>query len=92
MEFMCVADTDNGNTVDLDVEWLTPTTKYHILQHTGKLEKKLPDKFLTKPYETPAVESPHPGGFLLTNLVEGPKPYLSLIKDNGYSFFLAKGK
>ncbi|KDR17226.1 ribosome biogenesis protein NOP53 [Zootermopsis nevadensis] len=54
-------DTDNGNTVDLDVEWLTPTTKYHMLKHTGKLKKKMPDKFLTKPYEIPAVESPHPG-------------------------------
>lgn len=76
--------------MDLDVEWLTPTTKYHMLKHTGKLKKKMPDKFLTKPYEIPAVESPHPGGFLLANFVEGPKLYLSPIKSNEY--FLPKRK
>ncbi|PNF33861.1 hypothetical protein B7P43_G07683 [Cryptotermes secundus] len=54
-------DTDNGIESEHDVEWLSPTTKYHILKNTGKMNKKLPDKFLTKPYGIPAVESPHPG-------------------------------
>jgi hypothetical protein len=80
---VCVADVDNGSTLDPDDEWLAPTTKYHFLKHTGRLKKKMPAKFLAKPYETPAVESPHPGGLLLTYLVEEPKPYLSLMKYNG---------
>jgi hypothetical protein len=80
MEFVCVTDTDNGNTVDPDVEWLTPTTKYHLLKHTGKLKKKMPDKFLTKPCETPAIESPHPGGFFTDKFSGGTKTLLSPYK------------
>lgn len=70
MEFVCVADTDNGIMSEYDVEWLSPTTKYHILKNTGKMNKKLPDKFLTKPYGIPAVESPHPGMFFIVKFVE----------------------
>jgi hypothetical protein len=44
---------------------LTPATKYHVLKNTGQLKKKMPEKFLTKPYETPAVETPHPGRFFI---------------------------
>jgi hypothetical protein len=80
VEFVCVADTDNGHAAaDPDVEWLTPTTKCHILKNTGKLKKKMPDKFITKPYETPVVESPHPGVLFIVKFTEEiktlPFPY-----------------
>jgi hypothetical protein len=52
---------------------LTPTTKYHVLKNTGQLKKKMPDKFLTKPYETPAVESPHPGRFFIGKCMEATR-------------------
>jgi hypothetical protein len=70
---ICVAGTDNGNTEDPDIEWLTPTTKYHVLKNTGLLKKKMPDKFLTKPYETPPVEAPHPGRFFIYKFTEAAK-------------------
>lgn len=70
---ICVAGTDNGNTGDPDIEWLTPTTKYHVLKNTGLLKKKMPDKFLTKPYETPAVEAPRPGRFFIDKFTEATK-------------------
>lgn len=73
MSWICVAGTDNGNTEDPDIEWLTPTTKYHVLKNTGLLKKKMPDKFLTKPYETPAVEAPHPGRFFIDKFTEATK-------------------
>jgi hypothetical protein len=73
MEFICVADTDNGNSAEPDFDWLAPTTKYHILKNTGKLKKKMPDKFLTKPYVIPVVESPHPGMFFIVTFVEDTK-------------------
>lgn len=75
MEFGYVADTDNGSAVEPGGEWLTPTTKYHLLKNTGKLKKKMPEKFLTKPYETLAVESPHPGGFLIDTFTVGMKTF-----------------
>ncbi|XP_069694674.1 ribosome biogenesis protein NOP53 [Periplaneta americana] len=49
------------NVLGPDSEWLTPTTKFHVLKNTGNLKKKMPDNFLTKPSETPAVQIPHPG-------------------------------
>jgi hypothetical protein len=52
---------------------LTPTTKYHVLKNTGLLKKKMPDKFLTKPCETPAVEAPHPGRFFIDKFTEATK-------------------
>jgi hypothetical protein len=33
----------------------------------------MPDKFLTKPYETPAVEAPHPGRFFIDKFTEAAK-------------------
>lgn len=73
LSWICVAGTDNGNTEDPDIEWLTPTTKYHVLKNTGLLKKKMPDKFLVKPYETPAVEAPHPGRFFIYKFIEATK-------------------
>ena len=43
------------------------------LKNTGLLKKKMPDKFLTKPYETPAVEAPHPGRFFVDRFTEATK-------------------
>lgn len=73
MSWTCVADIDNGNTENPDFEWLTPTTKYHVLKNTGQLKKKMPDKFLTKPYETPPVETPHPGRLFSDKFGQGTK-------------------
>jgi hypothetical protein len=52
---------------------LTPTAKYHLLKNTGQLKKKMPDKFLTKPYEISAVETPHPGMFFIDKFTEATK-------------------
>jgi hypothetical protein len=73
LSLICVAGTDNGNTGDPDLEWLTTTTRYHILKNTGLLKKKMPEKFLTKPYETPPVEAPHPGRFFIDKFTEATK-------------------
>ncbi|PSN36118.1 Uncharacterized protein C0J52_17203 [Blattella germanica] len=54
-------ETDYGNTLNSDSTWLTPTTLFHTLKNTGKLKKKIPEKFLDKPYSAPAMEAPHPG-------------------------------
>jgi hypothetical protein len=34
------------------------------------MNKKMPEKYLTKPYATPVVESPHPGMFFVVKFVE----------------------
>ncbi|KAJ9583122.1 hypothetical protein L9F63_022536, partial [Diploptera punctata] len=41
--------------------WITKTTLLHTLKNTGQIKKKLPEKFLKKPFVTPPVEAPHPG-------------------------------